>query len=712
MTHSGMDRRAFLRQSIAAAGGLVVALQWPAGRAAAAAAAAAGGPFAPNAFIRIGSDDRVTIIVSMAEMGQGVRTALPMILAEELDADWASIHVEQAPVDAVYNHPLFHMQGTGGSSSVRAFYTPLRTAGAAARAMLVEAAAARWQVNAADCHTASGHVIGPAGQRLSYGALALDAAKLTPPDAPTLKSSADFRLIGHDVPRTDTADKVRGRTTFGLDVELPGLLTAVIAQPPSLGATLTSFDASRALAVKGVRHVVAIGAGVAVVADGFYAARKGRDALTVRWDESAGAGVSSASLHADMVAQLDADGALVAKEVGDVRAAQGTRLEATYAAPYLAHACMEPMNATAHVMADRCEVYAPTQAPGPHRAMVAGLLGMAPEQVSITQTFLGGGFGRRFCPDFIRAAVETSKACGAPVKVVYTREDDMRAQYYRPAAVARLRATLGSDGLPLAFDARAVAASIARASGMGKADALDGAAVEGLASWPYRTPNLRVDWVEHRQGPGVWFWRSVGSSQNAFFSECFIDELAHAAGQDPYAYRRALLADQPRLLQVLDVAAREAGWGTPLKAGHARGIAVAESFSSYVAEVVEVSLEADGTPRVHKVFAAVDCGTVVNPGIVRRQVQSGVIFGLSAALGQAITLTAGRVEQGNFDTYPVVRMPQAPVIDVHLVASTEAPTGIGEPGTPPLAPALANALFVLTGRRVRSLPLSTSLTQA
>ena len=710
MHHSAMDRRTFLRQSTAAASGLVVALQLP-GRSDAAATTAASGTFSPNAFIRIGTDNRVTIVVSMAEMGQGVRTALPMILAEELDADWASVHVEQAPVDAVYNNPLFHMQGTGGSSSVRAFYTPLRTAGAAARAMLVQAAANRWHVSGSDCHPVAGHGLGPKGERLSYGELALDAAQLSPPEQPSLKKASDFRLIGKEVHRTDTVDKVRGKTTFGIDVELPGLLSAVVAHPPSLGATMTSFDATKAKAIKGVRHVVAISAGIAVIADNFHAARKGRDALKVEWDESAGAGLSSDSIRQAMALQLKAGNAMLAKEVGSVSAVAGPRVEAIYSAPYLAHACMEPMNATAHVMADRCEVYAPTQAPGPHRAMVAGMLGMKPEQVSITQTFLGGGFGRRFCPDFIMAAVEASKAVGAPVKVVYTREDDMRAQYYRPGAMVQMSAALASDGKPLSFEARVTAASVARASGMGKPDELDGAAVEGLASWPYATPNLRVDWVEHTQGPGVWFWRSVGSSQNAFFSECFVDEMAHQAGQDPYEYRRGLLAHEPRLLAVLDLAARKAGWGSPLAKGHARGIAVAESFSSYVAEVVEVSLDSDGTPRVHKVVAAVDCGTVVNPGIVRRQVQSAVIFGLSAALSQEITLTAGRIDQGNFDTYPVVRMPQAPVIDVHLVQSTEAPTGIGEPGTPPLAPALANALFALTGQRVRSLPLSVSLTR-
>jgi isoquinoline 1-oxidoreductase beta subunit len=588
---------------------------------------------------------------------------------------------------------------------VRAFYTPLRVAGATARSMLVEAAAHRWQANTRDCRTESGHVIHSDGRRLSYGSLALEAAALpVPADAP-LKATSDFRLIGKEIRRTDSADKVRGRTTFGLDVDLPGLLTAVVAHPPSVGATLRSFDSSAALKVRGVRHVVPISAGVAVIADGFYAARKGRDALVLAWDESAGHGVSSASLRAEMQEQLLKGPVKVAREVGTPAPAGHAAHSATYAAPYLAHACMEPMNATAHVTENQCVLYAPTQGPGPHRALVAGLLGFKPEQVSVVQTFMGGGFGRRFCPDFIIAAVEASKAAKAPVKVVYTREDDMRAQRFRPAALAQLTAAVDAEGYPLEFNARVATASMARATGMGDPNGVDAAAVEGLSSWHYRTPRIKVEWAEHVGGPSIWFWRSVGSSQNEFFAESFIDELAHRAGRDPYENRRHLLAKEPRLLAVLDLAAQKAGWGTPLPKGRARGIAVAESFSSYVAEVVEVSVAKDGTPKVHRVVAAVDCGTVVNPGIVRRQVQSAVIYGLSAALAGQMTLKEGRIEQGNFDTYPVVRMPDAPPIEVHIVQSTEPPTGIGEPGTPPLAPALSNALFALTGKRIRDLPI-------
>ena len=708
MTSLSTDRRTFLKSAALAGGGLAVGLALPVRGVADTAAQ----PFLPNAFIRITPDDRIVLVVSMAEMGQGVRTALPQILAEELDADWSRVTIEQAPVDPAYNNPLFHIQATGGSSSVKAFYTPLREAGAAARMMLVDAAAAQWGVPASSCHTAAGEVIGPNGQRLSYGALSTAASTRLVPKSVTLKASENFRLIGQSIGRTDTRAKVTGTAGFGLDVRYDGLLTAVLLHPPALGATLVSFDATPAKAIKGVRDVVAVSGGLAVVADTFWAAKRGREALIAKWDASSAMGFSSASLRADMVALLSGP-AKVARHDGDVDKATGSQhVEALYEAPYLAHACMEPMNCTAHVTNDQVEIHAPTQAAGVNRAMIAGLLKIKPERVSVTTTFLGGGFGRRFCPDFVLAAVETSKAVGAPVKVVYTREDDMKAQYYRPASVTRISASLDATGAPITFAARAVCGSISRASGTGPADGLDHAAVEGLASWPYSTPNVTVDWVEHRGGPGVWFWRSVGSSQNEFFSESFIDELAHAAGQDPFEYRRGLLSHEPRLRRVLELAAEKAGWGTPLPQGRARGIAVAKSFDSHVAEVVEISLNDDGTPKVHRVVAAVDCGTVVNPGIVQRQVQSAVMYGLSAALYGEITLEGGRIQQQNFDGYPVVRMSEAPPVEVHVVASTEPPTGIGEPGTPPLAPALANAYFALTGKRVRKLPFAAALRSA
>ncbi|MBS0395258.1 MAG: xanthine dehydrogenase family protein molybdopterin-binding subunit [Proteobacteria bacterium] len=698
------SRREFLSAAAAAGGGLLVGFTLP-GRASAAVPAAGAGPFQPNAFIRIGSDNVVTLIVSMAEMGQGVLTSLPQLLAEELEADWRHVRFEQAPVDPAYNNPMFQMQGTGGSTSVRAFWDPLRKAGAAAREMLITAAAEQWGVDRATCRAREGAVHHKSGKHLSYGELAARAAQLPVPAEPPLKDPKDFRILGQPLKRLDSPQKVNGSARFGLDVTVPGQLTAVVAQPPVLGARVASVDSSRALAVKGVRHVVQIDSGVAVVADGFWAAKTGRDALAVQWDLGDKATLSSGGIRTAMLERLKSDG-MVARHEGDPGAAQSARThEATYEAPYLAHACMEPMNCTASVTADGIDVWAPTQASGVNRMVIAKVTGVAPEKIRVTTTMLGGGFGRRFGQDFVIAAVQTSKAVSAPVKLVYTREDDMRGQFYRPASIARLRAGLDAAGRPVVFDARIACSSISAVSGMGDPNAIDEAAVEGVRDWPYATPNVHVDWARHEPGVGVWYWRSVGNSQNTFFAESFIDELAHAAGQDPYEYRRSLLDKHPRHRAVLERVAHEAGWGKPLPKGHARGIAVAESFNSYVAEVVEVSLRPDGTPRVHRVVCAVDCGMMVNPGIVRRQAQSAVIFALSAALHGEITVEGGRIQQKNFDDYPVVRMDEAPPIEVHLVASTEKPTGIGEPATPPLAPALANALFALTGKRVRRLPI-------
>lgn len=699
---SNPSRREFLHTAAVAGGGLLVGFALPGRWTAAAEAGSA--PFKPNAFIRIGSDDSITLVVSMAEMGQGVLTSLPQLLAEELEANWGRIHVEQAPVDPAYNNPLFGMQGTGGSSSVKAFWEPLRHAGAAAREMLISAAAATWGVERSTCHARDGAVHHASGKTLSYGALAARAAQVPVPVDPPLKDAKDFRIVGKPLLRLDSPGKINGSARFGLDVQVPGLLTAVIARAPAIGAKVTSFDAGRAKAVAGVKHVVQIDAGIAVVADGFWAAKAGRDALEVNWDSGTISSLSSKGIREAMLERLKTPG-LVARNEGDVSTANPTApLEAVYEAPYLAHACMEPMNATASVTDAGVEIWAPTQASGVNRAVVAKITGVPPERVNVTTTLLGGGFGRRFAQDFVIAAVQASKAVGAPVKVVYTREDDMRGLFYRPAAVARIRSGVDAAGRPAFLDARVACPSVRQASGMGPPTGLDETAVEGLHEWPYATPHVHIEWAQHEPGVGVWFWRSVGNSQNAFFAESFIDELAHAAKQDPVAYRRALLGSHPRHLAVLELAAAKAGWGTPVAKGHARGVAVCESFGSYVAEVVEASLRPDGTPRIHRVVCAVDCGMMVNPGIVRRQVQSAVIYGLSAALHGEITIEGGRVQQKNFDDYPVLRIDEAPTIEVHLVSSTENPTGIGEPGTPPIAPALANALFALTGKRVRRLP--------
>jgi isoquinoline 1-oxidoreductase subunit beta len=697
------SRRQFLGAAVAAGGGLLIGCSLPA-RTRAAATEAGSGVFQPNAFIRITPDNEVTLIVSMAEMGQGVITSLPQLLAEELEADWRRIHFELAPVDPAYNNPMFGVQGTGGSTSVRAFWEPLRKAGAAAREMLISAAAETWGVDRASCHARDGAVYN-GGKHLSYGELVGRAAKFPVPTDPPLKDPKDFRLLGQPLKRLDSPQKINGSARFGLDVKVPGLLTALIAQAPVIGAKVAGFDASRAKSIAGVRHVVQIDSGVAVLADSFWAAKTGRDALDVQWDAGAKSGLTSAGIRDAMLGRLKSEG-IVGRTEGDVATAKpATTLEAMYEAPYLAHACMEPMNCTASVTSSGVDIWAPTQAAGVNRMVIAKLVGVPPEKVSVTTTLLGGGFGRRFAQDFVIAAVQISKSVAAPVKVVFMREDDMRAQFYRPASVARLRGGIDASGKPALLDARIACSSISQVSGMGPQTGLDETAVEGVREWPYATPNIRVEWAQYEPGVGVWYWRSVGNSQNAFFAESFIDELAHAARQDPFEYRRALLEQHPRHRAVLELAAKQAGWGSPLPKGRARGIAVCESFNSYVAEVVEVSLRPDGTPRLHRVVCAVDCGMTVNPGIVRRQAQSAVVFALSAALHGEITVDGGRIQQKNFDDYPVARMDEVPPIEVHLVSSTEKPTGIGEPATPPLAPALANALFALTGKRVRRLPI-------
>jgi isoquinoline 1-oxidoreductase subunit beta len=702
------SRREFLQTTAAVGGGLMIGFFVP-GRTFAATEAAKGASeaFRPNAYIRIAGNDEVTLIVGMSEMGQGVLTSIPQLLAEELEADWRRVRVEQAPVDPAFINPLFGVQGTGGSTSVRALWEPMRHAGATAREMLITAAAQTWAADRAACVARAGFVHHSSGKKLSYGTLAARAATVAIPANAPLKNPKNFRILGKALKRLDSPGKINGTAGFGLDVKTDGLLTAVIAHPQVIGAKVVSFDATRAKAVSGVKSVVQIDSGVAVIATGFWAAKTGRDALDVKWDVEAKPDLSSDSIRSAMLERLKTPGA-VARSEGDVASAKAAEtLEAIYEAPYLAHACMEPMNCTASVTADAVDIWAPTQSPGVNRSVIAKVTGMDPERISVTTTLLGGGFGRRFAQDFVIAAVQASKAVSAPVKVVYTREDDMKAQFYRPASVVHLRGGIDPAGMPAFLETRITCSSISQASGSPLKDGIDDAAVEGLKDWPYATPNVHVEWAQHEPGVGVWFWRSVGNSQNVFFAESFIDELAHAAKKDPFEYRRGLLDKHPRHKAVLELAAERAGWHKPAPAGRARGIAVSESFGSYVAEVVEASLGADGTPRVHRVVCAVDCGMHVNPGIIRRQMQSAIIFGLSAALHGEITLKDGRVQQKNFDDYPVVRMNEAPAIEVHLVPSTEQPGGVGEPGTPPSAPALANALFALTGKRIRRLPLKT-----
>ncbi len=708
-----LQRRHFLKILGTVGGGLAIGIDFSLPRE----VQAAGAPMVQaGPWIRIGQDNIVTVVVDKSEMGQGVLTSMPMLVAEELDADWAHVRVEQAPAAPEYAHPWFKVQATGGSTSVRAMWQPLREAGATARALLLAAAAQQWKVDVATLHTEAGFVVGPKG-RVPYGDLVAVAATLPLPAKVALKDASQYRLIGTSLPRTEGADKVNGAGKFGIDVRVPGMLYASVERSPIVGGTLVSMDASAALKVPGVRQVHKIespvAVGVAVLADSNWAARKGRAALKLEWAAGQLGLLSTPALQARMKELAHTrEGAKLAKLEGNpASVTTGKLVQATYEVPYLAHATMEPMNATAWVHDGGVELWAPTQAQGPHQFVAASVAGCKPAQVKINTTLLGGGFGRRFAPDFIVEAVTLSKLAGAPVQVLYSREDDTRAQYYRPAARSELTARLDAKGHPAAIDGVTVVEALSDGSGFEGAlidkNGLDTTAVEGLAEFPYHTDNFRLDWVRHKAGVRTWFWRSVGSTENGFFAESFVDELAHAAGADPFDYRRDLLTAKPRHKAVLELAAKEAGWGTALPAGRARGIAVCESFGSYVAEVAEVSVE-NGAIKVHKVTIAADVGVVVNPDMVRAQMEGAMIYGLSAALYGKVTLADGRVEQGNFGDYPPLRLAETPQVNVHLVASAELPGGVGEPGTPPIAPAVANAVFKLTGKRLRTLPFADS----
>ncbi len=705
------SRRGFIKRSGAAALVLGFTLPTLSGRALAAAPAARS--FQPNAWLRITPDNRITVICGSSEMGQGVLTAIPMLLAEELDADWSKVSVEQAPVDQAFANPMFGMQATGGSTTVRAHWEPMRKAGAAAREMLVAAAAAQWKLDASQLRTANSQVIAPDGKKLSYGALVAVAAAQTAPKDPVLKSSKDFKLLGKPLKRLDTPNKVNGKAKYGMDVSVPGMLVAVMARAPLPGAKPASVNSSKATAVKGVKQVLTIPGGVAVLADGYWAAKKGRDALEITWDLGANTGLSSAKVSAMLTDGADnADAvALDAGNLRDAAANSATSVDAVYEAPYLAHACMEPMNCTAWVKgtgdAATVEIWAGTQSQGPVQGILSQVASVAPAKIKVNTMMLGGGFGRRFAPDFVIDATLLSKISGKPVKLVYTREDDTAAGFYRPASVARFSGALDAQGAPTGLQVGVGSPSIMAASGFMKIpdSGVDEFAMEGIKDHPYDIANQKIAYGRREPGPQVWFWRSVGHSQNIFFMEGFIDEMAHAAKKDPFEFRRALMSKQPRYKAVLEAAADKAGWGKPLPAGVFRGIAVAQSFGSYVAEVAEVSINPDGTPRVHRVVAAVDCGQIVNPEIIRRQIEGSIVYGLSAALYGKVSYKDGRVEQGNFDSYPVLRLNEMPRVEVYILPSTDKPGGIGEPGTPPVAPAVVNAIFAATGKRLRSLPI-------
>ena len=702
-------RREFLQAS--AASSLVIGFALPqSGRAAAAATSTA---FTPNAWLRITPDDRVTVVCGSAEMGQGVLTSIPMLMAEELDADWKKVAVEQAPVDKAYANPMFGMQATGGSTTIRAHWEPIRKAGAAAREMLVAAAAAQWKVGADECRTEAGQVIHKSGKKLSYGKLVEAAAAMPVPTEPKMKSPKDFRILGKPTKRLDTAVKINGTAKFGIDAHLPGMLVAVMARAPQPGAKPTSVNDAKAKAVKGVQQVITLPSGVAVLATGYWAAKQGRDALEINWDLG-----KLANLNSPAVSDMLRDGAnnadAVAKDVGnlkDAAANSATALDAIYEAPFLAHACMEPMNCTAWVKGDEVEIWAGTQSQGPAQGILSQVAQVTPAKVKVNTMLLGGGFGRRFAPDFAIDAVLLSKISAKPVKLIYSREDDMAAGFYRPASVAKFEGALDANGKPTLLRIDVGSPSIMAASGFMQIppNGVDHFALEGIDDNPYDIDNSRIAYGRVEPGPQVWFWRSVGHSQNIFFMESFIDEMAAKAKKDPFEFRRDLLGKAPRYKAVLEMAAQKAGWGSKLPAGVHRGIAVAQSFGTYVAEVAEVSVAPDGTPKVHRVVAAVDCGLTANPLTIQRQIEGAIVYGLSAALYGKISFKDGRVEQGNFHQYPVLRMNEMPKVEVHILASSEGPGGIGEPGTPPIAPAVANAIFAATGKRIRTLPIDTAL---
>jgi isoquinoline 1-oxidoreductase beta subunit len=709
-----LSRRAFLQQSALVTGGLVIAFSVPTGGqlARAQGAGPANAPLSPNAFLRIGADDTLTVLLAHSEMGQGIWTTLPMLVAEELDADWSRIRVEHAPAGDAYRHPVYGMQITGGSTSTWGEFDRYRQVGAMARAMLLQAASARFGAPVADCRTENGVVI-CGDRRATYGALADDAAKLPAPANVELRKPADWRVIGKPTRRLDAPQKVDGSAQFGLDVRLPGMLTAVVAHPPVFGGTVKSVDDAKALQVAGVRKVVTIPSGVAVIADNFHAARQGRDALTVDWDAGTHAGLDTQALRSQFRALSNQDGASAVR-AGDARAAlarAAKTIDAEYFVPYLAHAPMEPLNCTVRIENGQCEIWTGTQFQSSDRTVAASITGLAPDKVEIHTTFLGGGFGRRGNPfsDWVAEAVHVAKAAGAPVKTVWTREDDIRGGYYRPMFLHRAKVGLGADGMPVAWDHTLVGQSIAAGTpfeSMLVRNGIDGASVEGTADSPYLAAiaDRRVELHSPRTGIPVLWWRSVGNTHTAFVMESLIDEAASAAGRDPVDYRRALLKDHPRHLGVLNLAAEKAGWGTRPPEGRARGVAVHECFGSYVAQVAEVSVES-GEIRVHRVVCAADCGIVVNPAGVVAQMESGIAFGLSATLAGAIELKEGRVQQSNFHDYPVLRLNQMPAVEVHIVPSTEKSGGAGEPGTPLIAPAVANAIAALTGQRLRELPL-------
>ena len=713
-------RREFLKNAGAAGAiTLTIGFEWGgSARRAFAGPAAPGAPFIPNAFLRIGADNRVTVIAKHVELGQGAYTGIATIAAEELDADWAQVLVESAPADAKrYANLVFGtLQGTGGSSAMSNSWMQLREAGAKARAMLLAAASKQWKVPVADLSVENGVVHhAPSKRHANFGSLVAIAATLPVPETVKLKDPKDFKLIGHIIPRVDAPAKSDGSAQFTIDVALPGMLVALLKRPPLFDATVKSFDATAAARVPGVVKVVQVPRGVAVIAKSFWAAKQGRDALVVEWDESKAEKRSSAALMEEYRRLADQPATSARKEGDAARAIKDAahRVSATFEFPYLAHAPMEPLDAVVKLTTNACEIWAGDQFQTVDQGNAARTAGLDPQQVSIHTLYAGGSFGRRanVWSDYIVEAVSIAKAYGAdgtPIKLQWTREDDIHGGLYRPMYFHKLEAGLSADGHLTGWHHVIVGQSI-MAGGPFEVmikDGIDPTSVEGAANIRYDIPNIAVDLSTTKTGVPVLWWRVVGSSHTAFAVEAFIDEVAHAAGQDPLSFRRNLLEKEPRMKAVLELAAEKAGWGTPLPPGKGRGIAVAEAFKSFVAQVAEVSVTKDGEVRVDRVVCAVDCGTPINPDIIAAQMEGGIGFGLGAVLYGAITLKDGRIEQDNFNSYRVLRINEMPKVEVYIVPSGEAPTGVGEPGVAPVGPAVANAIFAATGKRHYLLPLS------
>jgi isoquinoline 1-oxidoreductase beta subunit len=708
-----LTRRSFLRAGAAAGGGLMLSLRLPFASGKAEAAEADG--FAPNAFIRIADDGQIVLTMPYVEMGQGTYTSIPMLIAEELEVDLKQVRLEHAPPnEQLYGNPVLGgVQATGGSTTIRASWKPLRQAGAIARTMLVSAAAQRWNVDPASCRAQGGEVLHAAtGRRVKYGELAADAARIPIPASVMLKRPKDFRLVGTPAKRLDAPAKVNGMAVYGIDARPPGVKIATLAQSPVFGGRVKSVDDRAAKAVNGMRQIVRLDDAVAVVADHMGAAKKGLAALVVEWDDGPHAKLNTQEI-VDELEKATLNSGAVAQNIGDVGKAMATAtttVEATYQVPFLAHATMEPMNCTVHVRMDGCEVWVGTQVVARAQAAAAKTAGLPLDKVVVHNHLIGGGFGRRLEVDGVVRAVQIAQHVDGPVKVIWTREEDIQHDMYRPYWFDRISAGLDEKGMPLAWNHRFAGSSVvARWAPPVFKNGLDPDTTEGAIDLVYALANMHVEYLRV-EPPGIptAFWRSVGPSHNVFVTESFIDELAAAAKQDPVAYRRALLDKSPRAKAVLDLAAEKAGWGQLLPRGVGRGVSVQFTFATYMAQIAEVEVPKDGAVRVRRVVCAVDCGTVVNPDTVQAQIQSAIMFGITATLYGEITLKDGRVEQTNFDTYQILSMNEAPAIEVHIVQSFEPPGGMGEPGTSAIAPAVTNAIFAATGKRLRKLPVDTN----